>query len=326
MGVSAPDLAVVVPTRNRAVRLRWLLNALAEQTLPRERWEVVVVHDSTAPGTEELLHTHPLAEAGVLRHLTLAAGSASAGEKRNAGWRAARAPVIAFTDDDCRPPAEWLERALAAASRHPGAIMQGSARPDPDEWVETFGPYTHSQRIDPPTAFAETCNILYPRALLEALGGFVEDPPLAVVEDTELALRARKQLGAELVAAPEVLTYHAIESAPLWRRLRGLWRWSDQPWLVKRHPDAREAYYLWIFWRPTHVWLPFALAGGALSRRNPLWLLLAVPWLVHATPKLENDPRGRIRELSELPGRLLHDTVELAALAWGSIRHRTLFL
>ena len=31
-----PEIAVVVPSHDRPVRLRWLLNALEEQTLPRE--------------------------------------------------------------------------------------------------------------------------------------------------------------------------------------------------------------------------------------------------------------------------------------------------
>ena len=36
--------SVVVPSHGRPLRLRWLLNALEEQTYA-EPWEVVVVHD-----------------------------------------------------------------------------------------------------------------------------------------------------------------------------------------------------------------------------------------------------------------------------------------
>ena len=45
-----------------------LLDALAEQTLARERWELVAVHDPT-DDTERVLREHELAKAGVLRHL-----------------------------------------------------------------------------------------------------------------------------------------------------------------------------------------------------------------------------------------------------------------
>jgi glycosyltransferase involved in cell wall biosynthesis len=167
-----PEIAVVVPSHDRPLRLRWLLNALEEQTLPRDRFEVVVVHDSSGPETEELLRTHPLAAEGVLRHRAFAPGPGPA-HKRNAGWRMARAPLVAFTDDDCRPPPEWLERALAGARRHPGAIVQGTTRPDPDEEeLVLAAAHARTQRIDPPSPWAETCNIVYPRDVLEAVGGF----------------------------------------------------------------------------------------------------------------------------------------------------------
>src|SRR6266516_3972541 len=97
-----PDVAVAVASHDRPVRLRWLLNALEDQTLDRDRFEVVVVHDS---GTEtaRLLADHPLAGAGVLHVRALAPESASPAAKRNAAWRGADARLIAFTDDDCRP-------------------------------------------------------------------------------------------------------------------------------------------------------------------------------------------------------------------------------
>ena len=45
--MSPPDVSVVVPSHARRLRLRWLLNALEEQTLAPERFEVIVVHDYT---------------------------------------------------------------------------------------------------------------------------------------------------------------------------------------------------------------------------------------------------------------------------------------
>src|SRR4051794_18197745 len=117
---SAPEISVVVASHDRAVRLRWLLNALEEQTLPPECWEVVVGHDSAGPETEELLRTHPLAASGRLSHVRLPPGSAPPGANRNAALALARGETVAFTDDDCRPPTQWLEHALAAARQQPG--------------------------------------------------------------------------------------------------------------------------------------------------------------------------------------------------------------
>lgn len=319
-----PDLSVVVPSHERPLRLRWLLNALEEQTLERERWEVVVVHDSAGSETEELLQGHPLARDGLLRWLRFEPTSPA--RKRNAGWRATRAPTVVFTDDDCRPPADWLERALGAVERHGAAIIQGTTRPDPDE-LSLFhaSPWSRTQNITPPVVWAQTCNIVYPRSVLEETGGFDEAYPEAAGEDTDLALRAR-QAGARYVGAPEMLTYHAVETDSLPARLRSVWRWQGLAYTVKRHPQLRRYFQLWMFWRATHLWLPVALAGTALMRRNPAYAALALPWILHALPDYAPSPRGRMRELAELPGLAALDLVELAALARGSLRHRTLFL
>src|SRR4051794_37320240 len=111
----SPEIAVVVASHDRPLRLRWLLEALSDQTLERDRFEVVVAHDSTGPETDALLQAHPLAEHGTLRRIRRPPGSSPPGANRNAAWRAARAPTVVFTDDDCRPPREWLAKALQAA-------------------------------------------------------------------------------------------------------------------------------------------------------------------------------------------------------------------
>ena len=321
-----PEIAVAVASHDRPLRLRWLLNALEEQTIPRERFEVIVAHDSSGPETEELLRDHPLARSGTLRHISFEPGeSGSQGKLRNAAWRAAVAPLVAFTDDDCRPPADWLENALEAAALHPGAIVQGMTLHDPHEEANVHGPWYHSQRIFPPVPFAQTCNILYPRELLERVGGFLEEA-IRTGEDTDLAMRARAE-GAPYVGAREVLTYHAVIPQTLAGRLRSLWRWGDLALLVKRHPEMPDAFPLWIFWKRTHVWLPVAAAGAALHRRHPLYGALAIPYLVHTAPGYGiGHPRGRFRSMAELPGRLAIDATEMAALAWGSVRHRSLLL
>ena len=321
--MSEPAIAVVVASHERPLRLRWLLNALEEQTLERDRFEVVVCHDSPGTATEQLLRTLPLATAGVLRHVRVAPGHGPA-RKRNVAWRASRAPLVAFTDDDCRPPREWLERALAAATANPGAIVQGATRPDPDELaLATRSPHALTQVIDPPVPWAQTCNIVYPRGALEAAGGF--DDELPWVEDADLAARAR-EAGVAYVGAPEVMTYHAVHALALVPRLRSTSRWQHVALLVKRHPWLRRHYPARVFFNERHGLLLLGLSGALLARRRPLSLALLLPWARAAAPAYGAGPRGRLRAVAELPGRALVDLAELAAMARGSIRYRTFFL
>jgi GT2 family glycosyltransferase len=247
--------------------------------------------------------------------------------QRNAGWRAARAATIVFTDDDCRPPADWLENALAAARRHPDAVIQGTTRIDPDELaVKLHAPYARSLEVTPPSGFGETANMIYPRATLEAAGGFDELLPRAAAEDTDLALRAQ-EAGTPLVAAPEVLTYHCVEDATLAARIRDAGRWQHLAFIVRRHPQMRAHLWARLFWKRSHALLPPALLGLALARRRPLLgAALALPWAIEATPSYGRSRRGRARAVSELPAHLLIDAAELAVMVRGSIRYRSAIL
>lgn len=322
--MSLPRAAVVVSSHDRPVRLRWLLNALSEQSAAAEQFEVIVAHDSREPDTERLLAAHPLRDAGRLRHIGFPPASVMPGAKRNAAWRVAEAPHILFTDDDCRPCADWVQRALALAQANPGTILQGRTVPDPDEALKLRGsPWAHTVLIDPPTPWAETCNIVYPRALLERLGGF--DPDLRVGEDTDLAARARRA-GAPLIAAPGLVVYHAVEERSLLQAMRGARRWRDMAALAKRHPVLRRHMWGGIWWRREHAALMAAVVGGALASRRPAAALLAVPWIATACGHRGYSPRGLARSGLELPGRALIEGVEIAALAQGSLRYRTILL
>jgi GT2 family glycosyltransferase len=321
--VSRPAVTVAVATRNRPLRLRWLLNALNQQTFPSGRFEVIVAHDTASPEVRHLLHTHPLNASGRLRIVTFPPLSSQAGAKRNAAWRASRAPLVLFTDDDCRPAPDWVERAVAAAERHPHSILQGETHPDPDERAILSAPWVHTVHVTPPTPWAETCNIAYPRALLERTGGF--DERLTSGEDSDLAARA-KSWGAPLIATPEMRVYHAVEERYLPATLRALTRWGDMALVAKRHPHLRRDMYGLIWWKREHAALAAAAVGIGLARSNREALVLGLPWIVLSLRHRGFGPRGIVRSLTELPGRAAIDGTELLILARGSIRHRTLLL
>jgi GT2 family glycosyltransferase len=311
------DVAVVVPTHGRPLRLRWLLEALAEQD---GDFETVIAHNAGDGATAAVLAGHPLRP-----RVVVVPDGAGPAAMRNAAWRSSDADLIVFTDDDCRPPAGWLAALREAAAAHPGAIVQGATHPDPDELgVFHHAPHARSQQIDPPHVMAQTCNILYPRSVLEAVGGFDEAFPQAVGEDTDLALRARAA-GAPFVAAPDALSYHAVDWG-LRRRLRGTWRWQHMALLVRKHPELRRSLPLggWA-WNASHLrWL--GAAAGLSSRRPLVAAVLVAPWALGTPRVYGSGARGLARSAAELPGRFVLDGVETAALLRGSARHRSFLL
>jgi GT2 family glycosyltransferase len=321
--VERPSVSVVVASHARPLRLRWLLNALEEQSLPRERWELLVVHAYDQATLERFVLDHPLAAAGTLRLVGPPEGGGVPARQRNAGWRAARGELVAFTDDDCRPEPDWLESLVAEAERSPGTVVQGATRPDPLEHDVFAAPHVHTLEVDPPGRFAQTCNILYERELIERLGGF--DERAVVGEDIDLSVRAR-EAGARLLGAPAAVVYHSVEAHTLPGFVRRNLRWRHLAYVVARHPSLRRQCAAGVFWKASHLRVLLALAGVVAARRAPVLALLAVPYLMPELARRGGRPQDVAVAAAEVPGRAVNELAEVIAMAAGSVRHRTFLL
>lgn len=283
----------------RPERLRALLGALDGE-------DVVVVANGASDAVRAVIDA-----AGVACvRLDPNRGPAAA---RNAGWRRAASEYVAFTDDDCLPAPGWLDALRAAAA--PGVVLQGRVAPLPED-AHRVGPFARTVVVDAATPFFHTANVLYPRALLEAVGGFDEAYDAVAGEDTDLGWRA-VEAGATVRFAPDALVWHAV-TVPGWRGLaRDAARWGTAVRLVKRHPGLRAHFHHRIFWKRSHEALLLAALG--LAARRPV---LALPYLlVH---RREHPSKGSLARA--LPGHLAVDAAEVAALARGSVRARTLLL
>jgi GT2 family glycosyltransferase len=312
---SDPRIAVVIPTRRRETRLAFALEALAAQSLDRASFEVIVVRDGDA--------AEPFAEAPPelpVRYLERP-GVAGPTAKRNVGWRASTAPLVAFTDDDCRANSSWLESLIASADG-PSTFLQGRTGPDPDELHLLHG-FARSQEIEGLSGWYETCNMAYPRELLEQLGGFDESLPFGG-EDTDLAYRAI-EAGASPAYVDDALVWHAVMHRSLSRALQDARRWSEMSGVVAKHPELRKALYLGVFWRKSHAALLLALAGLPLARRHPaVALAAALPYLELRVNWRSRSARRLARRLATLPAWVAIDAVETASRLPAAARNRTL--
>lgn len=208
--VRMPLVSVVIPTFARPRPLRHCLDALVRQTLPTTDFEVVVVDDGGPTPAEAVVAEFAprLAVRGVRQDN---AGPAAA---RNRGAREASAPLVAFTDDDCRPRPEWLERLLAGEREHPGSLVGGATVNGlPDHVFSATSQlivdlvYEHFN-ADPDRAyFFASNNILCRRDRLLGLGGFDTAFPRAGAEDRDFCDRWRAA-GLRLVWRPDALIDH----------------------------------------------------------------------------------------------------------------------
>jgi GT2 family glycosyltransferase len=310
---------VVVATRDRVGRLRRLLDSLSEQTM--RDFEVIVVDDGCTRGTPELMRRHregeveaPLALRDVRREEP---GGPSAA--RNDGWPLAQAPLVAFVDDDCVATPGWLEALVVAADAAPGAVVQGRTLPDPRE-ADKLGPHSRSLWVEEPGPYYQAANILYPRELLERLGGFDAEAFPHVGEDSDLAWRARAA-GAPIEWAPDALVHHAVRDLGPVGALRMAARWTPSIRLFARHPELRSAQLTYgLFWKGSHYLLVrFLLAWLLRHRARWLALWLGAPYVRHLLKRGAEEGGGP----RAAPFFLVHDLVELVAVARGAVRYRT---
>ena len=310
-------MSVVVASVRRETRLAFLLDALARQTLPRSRFEVVVVR-GRAPG-------EPVGPAHAIGATVIDREPAGPGALRNAGVGVAQAPLVAFTDDDCRPAPDWLERILEAARRKRGDfVLQGRTEPDPDELGRLHG-LARTQSIVSPSAWFEACNIAYPKALFERLGGFDERFD-GGGEDADLGLRA-VAAGARRVYLDRALVWHAVHSRHLWEAVRDAGRWHTIPLVLATHPQQRAALELGLFWRAGHPRVLLAAAGVlAAAGGRAAGLVATLPYLRQHLRAYERTPRGVARAGLDAPARAIVDLAGVAATVRAAIRHRAVVI
>jgi hypothetical protein len=266
---------VVIPTVGRPT----LARVLARLRVPDV--EVLVVAD---------------ARAGDVPAATLRAADPGAAGARNAGWRAATAPVVLFLDDDVLPAPDMAARHLAAHDREPdervavlGHVRWADAlRKTPlMEWLDDGVQFDYG-RIEGTDAgwwHFYTANVSVKRALLQRGGGFDAQRFPFGHEDLDLGYRL-SQHGLRLRYEPGARAEHlSVPRLAEWRTRVGRLARSEKAF-VARHPEL-PPYFHRRFSGP----LP---AGRGLTGRLQPLIPLAVPRLgprawVSAKERAERD-------------------------------------
>ena len=220
--MTRPMCSVIVPTYNRPEQLVACLRALARQTYPRERTEVIVVDD----GSDE----PPEAVVASMQHIldvTLVSqensGPATA---RNTGAGNARGALLAFTDDDCMPAPDWLGTLVDTAERNEGCLIGGCTvnRLHDNPYAcahQLFTDFLYSHyNIKPDRSkFFASNNMACPADRFWKLQGFVTVYPGAGGEDRAFCDHWLRQ-GYRMVYASGALVYHAhmFTGSTFWRQ------------------------------------------------------------------------------------------------------------
>lgn len=272
----APRISVVIPTLGRVATLGRVLERFEGQG----DFEVIVAADSEAANVGEL---DRLVEGRGYPATRVQASIPGASAARNAGWRAARAPLLLFTDDDILPDRRLVDEHLAWHGHRPGPEfgVLGHVRWAAElkvtpfmRWLEHGIQFNYPSIAGDETVWGNfyTANVSVKRGLVERVGGFDERRLPYGYEDLDLALRMHEEGGLRLLynrrASAEHL--HAMD-LDFWRRRVGRIAVSERRF-VALHPEF-PPYFRDLF---TDAASRLAVGGGAervarvIPRRTPL--------------------------------------------------------
>lgn len=303
-----PFVSIIIPTVRTNEILERCLESLAVQDYPKEQFEIILVSLKPFFRKEErgirTLHGIEFAHA------------------RNEGVKASRGELIAFVDDDCVMPKDWLSKAARYFQTSDVGVIGGPALPfKKDAFRYRVGGYlltslfvsgfaSFRYKIPGKAQEAQEYNLIAAnnvlrRKVFEGVGGF--DPTQALSEENDLYFRM-KQKGYKLLFVPDVFVWHRAK--PIWRPLlqKVFFYATGRGILMLRKPNSIRAVYLLpvlfavglllfpvlLLWSPTGFLFTIGVTGyGALNLLNALAILqkgernvLAIFSVFVATPAL----------------------------------------
>jgi len=253
------DIAIVIGTKNRAAKLAVTLQALKALCVPQEySCEIIVVDNGSTDDTPSVCAAFTSSAGIPLRSIYAPAPGIS--RARNAAISASASTILAFTDDDVHPRADWLQVIAREFAADPalGVLCGRVELQNPEDLPMSI------RRLESPKEFQGMddsfntfigCNFAVRRPVFDRIGLF--DPAFGTgalfhaAEDADFSYRAWKS-GERIIYSPElfVLHYHGRRTS------------ESELNLVRGYIYGRGAFYA-----------KYVLKGDSLASRHMYWEL-----------------------------------------------------
>ncbi|MDJ0753043.1 MAG: sugar transferase [Ardenticatenaceae bacterium] len=319
-------ISIIIPAQNAEVSIEECIRALQQQTIQNKIREIIVVDNGSTD------QTAVIAERAGARVLSELRGGAAAA--RNTGIETATGDIICFTDADCCPTEDWVEKITYRLREDPEIIgAKGIYHTRQKEVVARFVQIEYEDKYDllrpqKTIDFIDTYSAAYRRDILLANDGFDEN--IFFVEDQELSFRLAAR-GYKMVFQPDAAVYH-LHSNTLWKYFRkkffiGYWkaqvvrRFPTRGVKDSHTPQILKGQMVLIMALLASLTALFFLPLANILLPSPLWrLFYAVPvltaftYLISTVPFVSKAwPKDRAVAVSS-PGLL---AVRAAALSFG---------
>ena len=242
-------VSVVICTYNRAELLVNCLQTLCEQTIAMSDYEVIVVDNNSQDHTRAVTEDFCQRYSNIRYCLETQQGLSHA---RNRGWREAKGAYVAYIDDECKVPPQWLAIAQQIIDQLSPAVFGGpyygyhNTSP-PRWWKESYEDFElcDTARALSPGEYVRGGNIFIQRRLLELMEGFevtlgMSGNKLSYGEESNFQRRMRATMPDELIYYdPKLYTHHLVRPEKM------TWRYI----ISSRFSSGRHIYT--VFWDNT---------------------------------------------------------------------------
>jgi glycosyltransferase involved in cell wall biosynthesis len=284
------DVSIVISTYNRCDLLGGALRALLSQTPADVTYEILVVDNNSTDQTRSMVEELARQNPDKLKYLFEPKQGLSYG--RNTGIAAAKALIIAFTDDDVRVARDWVSQIKASFAGNPDIdFLGGRVVPrwpqEPPLWLTkaNWSPLALLDYGDYPfyvNSQNQLClvgaNFAFRRRAFEKVGVFktefqrVKDG-IGSLEDHEILLRLWR-VGSRGLYLPELVATAEIEPGRMEKQYHRKWHTRHGRFYAALHAEEVERSKLGkLFGVPAHFYRQALndLAGwiGARVRHQP---------------------------------------------------------
>ncbi len=286
MKESSPIISVIISTYNRQDYVVTGLRCLANQTLQKDKYEVVIVDnhctDNTAALVKEFLQQNPSLP---FRYVYEEQKGVSFGRDR--GIHESAGEILVYLDDDAEAEPDLLENYLSFFTQHPDAAAAGgrilpkySEKPKPkwmSSWLNGFIAHVDlggdTRIFKGRMKYPIGCNMAYRKKYLQQIGGF--NTLLTFRGDDKYIYLAVKEINPGIYYVPSALVRHNIPGRRLqFSYLKTLYlKTGNEEKLRVRLKDGGGAVivkffeFLFKFGVSVAIWFWYALTGRELQGR-----------------------------------------------------------
>lgn len=233
MSENKPFVSVIIPLFNDEHHVGKAISALLKQTYPKNNYEIIVVDNGSSDNSKLIVSSFPI----ILLEEKIRRSSYAA---RNKGISFAKGDVIAFTDSDCQPCAEWIQEGVKAIENTGADMAAGiinfdfSITKKPAEYYDAVMNIQNEECVEFRKA-GNTANLFVKRKVFENIGIFPEE--IQSGGDIYFTTRATSS-GFSIVYASGAIVWHPTRS--LLKLLQKAFRVGKGKNELKRVPGSKK--------------------------------------------------------------------------------------